>query len=74
MSQLFRLEVLKEGRTYVVQPADTWCSLAHKFYDNPHLWWVIASASASFDATADPVIGKTIFIPEYTDMLQVVKQ
>lgn len=71
---LHRLELYGVGETYIVESGDTWCSLANRFYGNPHLWWVVASANGVIDPTKEPVPGETILVPSYNDALQVIER
>ncbi|MGE5551524.1 MAG: LysM peptidoglycan-binding domain-containing protein [Bacteroidota bacterium] len=71
---LHRPELYGRGSQYIVEAEDSLCSLANRYYGNPHLWWAIASANGISDPTIEPEPGSVILIPDYTDVLKVIAQ
>jgi len=55
---------------YRVKQTDTYTGLAHKFYQDQSLWWIIARANDDFKGNIKPRVGIKIVIPrDISDIL-----
>ncbi len=57
---------------YFVKYDDTFMSLAHRFYGDQSLWWIIARANNNFSGNIKMKIGEKIIIPQ--EIGEIVKQ
>lgn len=48
--------------------------LADQFYDNPRLWWIVASVNEIIDPIEDMFQGQVLFIPSIEDVLAYVSR
>jgi nucleoid-associated protein YgaU len=49
---------------YFVRFDDTYMKLAHRFYGDQSLWWIIARANGKFSGNFTMEVGKKIRIPQ----------
>ena len=49
---------------YTVKYGDSYSNLAHRFYQDQSLWWVIARANKDFEGNIKPKIGTRLLIPQ----------
>ena len=57
---------------YTVKYGDSYSSLAHKFYLDSTLWWIIARANEEFQGNLKPKIGQRLIIPK--DLSDVIRE
>ena len=58
--------------TYYVKFDDSFMSLAHRFYNDQTLWWIIARANNNFVGNIKMEVGKKLIIP--TEIGEILKQ
>jgi nucleoid-associated protein YgaU len=68
----------KLNEKYVIkhlwEDEDTWYRLAHKYYENSKLWWIICRANNIKNPFDEPDVGTTINIPTKAIMQSVVNK
>jgi nucleoid-associated protein YgaU len=57
---------------YTVKYGDSYGSLAHRFYLDTTLWWIIARANGEFQGKLKPNIGQRLIIPQ--DISDVIRE
>lgn len=68
----------KLNEKYVIkhlwEDEDTWYRLAHKYYENSKLWWIICRANNVKNPLDPPDVGTTINIPVKGIMQSVINK
>jgi nucleoid-associated protein YgaU len=59
-----KVEFTNGDINYRVKYGDSYSTLAHRFYQDQSLWWVIARANSEFEGNIKPKIGKKLVIPK----------
>lgn len=54
---------LADNITHVASQADTWQSVAFRYYGDALLWWVVADFQSVYDPTVALVPGERIVLP-----------
>lgn len=54
---------------YTAKVEDDWHRMAHRFFKNGTLWWVIADLSDIVDPFSELIPGNTLLIPSSTALL-----
>tara|TARA_B100000029_G_scaffold41066_1_gene38224 strand:- start:4812 stop:5120 length:309 start_codon:yes stop_codon:yes gene_type:complete len=49
---------------YRAKWGDTYTNLAHRFYDNQDLWWIIARANSPYSGQLAPKVGSKVIVPK----------
>jgi len=63
--------------TYRVRFGDTWTTIAHEYYGNTRLWWLVCKSNGIADPTVEPTVGENIlllresFIPNLLEQLKL---
>lgn len=69
-STLYPIVKPNDGDTYIISEAgDRLDLLAHKYYGDQSLWWIIATANNINDATFYVEVGKQLRIPYDTNKI-----
>ena len=58
-----KIESKNNDIIYRVKYGDSYSTLAHRFYQDQSLWWVIARANKEFKGNIRPKVGQKLIIP-----------
>lgn len=60
---------LQNAKVHEFVAGDTLDGIAYKYYNNPHLWWVILEVNTKYKSIFDINCGDELIIPDYAEVM-----